>query len=53
MPDVDLHKTVAYIIPVEPPTNPRIPNMFPDIWVSDDFDAPQPDEFWLVEKIEA
>lgn len=31
---------VARVLPVEPPTNPRIPNLYPDIWVSDDFDDP-------------
>lgn len=41
---------VARVVPVKAPTNPRIPNLFPDIWVSDDFDEPLPDEFWLGEE---
>lgn len=40
---------LARVVPIETPANPRIPNLFPDIWVSDDFDDPLPDAFWLGE----
>ena len=28
----------------------RIPDLFPGGWISDDFDDPLPDEFWLGEE---
>lgn len=31
------------------PTGQRIPDLFPGIWMSDDFNDPLPDEFWLGE----
>ena len=36
----------------ESPTLPetRIPNLFPGIWTSDDFDDELPDSFWLGEE---
>lgn len=34
---------------VENSNQPRIPDLFPGIWMSDDFDDPLPDEFWLGE----
>jgi prevent-host-death family protein len=38
---------VARLLPIEQNDNPRIPDLFPGIWMSDDFDDPLPDEFWL------
>jgi hypothetical protein len=29
---------------------PRVPDLFPGIWTSDDFDDPLPDEFWFGEE---
>lgn len=43
---------VARITPVEAPSKPlkkRILGAHPGGWVSDDFDDPLPDEFWLGE----
>jgi antitoxin (DNA-binding transcriptional repressor) of toxin-antitoxin stability system len=40
----------AKLSPVEQNDNPRIPDLFPGIWMSDDFDDPLPDEFWLGEE---
>jgi prevent-host-death family protein len=37
----------------KPPVGPRIPGLHagePGFWMSDDFDAPLPDEFWLGEE---
>jgi len=34
---------VARLVPVEP----RIPDLYPGMWMSDDFNDPLPDEFWL------
>ena len=44
------NQPVARIVSVEQPeitTGPRVPGLFPGIWMSDDFDEPLPDEFWL------
>jgi antitoxin (DNA-binding transcriptional repressor) of toxin-antitoxin stability system len=41
---------VAKIVPVEGKTGKRIPNLHPGGWISDDFDDPLPDEFWLGEE---
>jgi len=30
-----------------PSPKARIPDLFPGIWMSDDFNDPLPDEFWL------
>ncbi len=30
-----------------PASKSRIPDLYPGIWMSDDFDDPLPDEFWL------
>ena len=42
-------KPVARLVPVAPSsTTGRIPDLHKDaIWISDDFDEPLPDEFWL------
>ncbi len=39
---------LARLAPVEP--DERIPDLHPGGWMSDDFDAPLPDEFWLGEE---
>ena len=28
------------------PKRGRVPDMHPDVWVSDDFDDPMPEEYW-------
>jgi hypothetical protein len=28
------------------PQRGRVPDMHPDVWVSDDFDDPMPEEYW-------
>ncbi len=45
-------KPVARIVPVRAPGAPRIAglNKGAITWISGDFDAPLPDEFWLGEK---
>jgi antitoxin (DNA-binding transcriptional repressor) of toxin-antitoxin stability system len=41
---------VARLVPIEPGKGERIPDLHPGVWeVSDDFDDPLPDEFWLGE----
>ena len=48
------NQPIARILPVEQPeteAGPRVPGLFPGIWMSDDFDDPLPDEFWLGEDI--
>jgi hypothetical protein len=40
---------LARVVSVEPSLKPRVPDLFPGIWTSDDFDEPLPDEFWLGE----
>ncbi|MBN8590934.1 MAG: toxin-antitoxin (TA) system antitoxin [Anaerolineae bacterium] len=45
---------VAKLTPVETtiiasPIKTRTPDLHPGLWMSDDFDAPLPDEFWLGE----
>jgi antitoxin (DNA-binding transcriptional repressor) of toxin-antitoxin stability system len=40
---------LATIVPVEKKPGKRIPDLHPGTWISDDFDAPLPDEFWLGE----
>lgn len=40
---------LARLAPVEPSKQPRIPDLFPSFWMSDDFNDPLPDEFWLGE----
>ncbi len=41
-------KPIARILPVESPKpTKRIPDLHPNsVWMSDDFDAPLPDNFW-------
>jgi len=43
---------IARLIPIAASSDvPRIPGLHPGaIWVSDDFDEPLPDEFWLGEQ---
>jgi prevent-host-death family protein len=39
---------VARLVPVEPPQQPRVAGLNEgEAWISDDFDAELPDEFWL------
>jgi antitoxin (DNA-binding transcriptional repressor) of toxin-antitoxin stability system len=41
---------LARLVPIVPLTEPRTAELHPGaIWISDDFDAPLPDEFWLGE----
>jgi len=43
---------IARLTPIEQPesmTGERIPDLFPGIWMSDDFKDPLPDEFWFGE----
>jgi hypothetical protein len=44
--DTPLARLTAVEKPVLP-TGKRIPDLFPGIWMSDDFNDPLPDEFWL------
>ena len=37
---------VAAIPQIQTPKNGRVPDMHPDIWVSDDFDDPVPEQYW-------
>jgi antitoxin (DNA-binding transcriptional repressor) of toxin-antitoxin stability system len=44
---------IAKIVPVEQKQaliRPRVPGLFPGIWMSEDFDDPLPDEFWFGEE---
>ncbi len=41
--------TVGHQVHSETRKSPRIPDLFPGIWTSDDFDDELPDEFWLGE----
>jgi len=34
----------------QPPSKPRKANLFPGVWMSDDFDAELPDSFWMGEE---
>lgn len=45
---MDGSKPLARVSPVEP--GKRIPDLHPGAWMSDDFDEPLPDEFWLGEE---
>jgi antitoxin (DNA-binding transcriptional repressor) of toxin-antitoxin stability system len=40
---------VARLAPVDSSPQKRIPNLHPGGWISDDFNDPLPDEFWLGE----
>ena len=43
---------VARLTPIEntgQSTGQRVPDLFPGIWISDDFNDPLPDSFWLGE----
>lgn len=42
-------KAIARVTSVETPADPRIPDLFPGIWMSEDFNEPLPDEFWTGE----
>jgi antitoxin (DNA-binding transcriptional repressor) of toxin-antitoxin stability system len=47
----DENTPIARLISVEPTLPSRIPGLgIGTIWVSDDFDDPLPDEFWLGEE---
>jgi antitoxin (DNA-binding transcriptional repressor) of toxin-antitoxin stability system len=44
-------KPVARLISIASSTKPRVAGLHPNsIWVSEDFDEPLPDEFWLGEE---
>lgn len=45
---MDGSKPLARVSPVE--SGKRIPDLHPGTWISDDFDEPLPDEFWLGEE---
>jgi antitoxin (DNA-binding transcriptional repressor) of toxin-antitoxin stability system len=48
----DAGKPLARLTRIDQPSGlpkPRIPDLFPGIWMSDDFTDPLPDEFWLGE----
>lgn len=45
---MDGDKPVARLAPVR--TGKRTPDLHPGGWISEDFDAPLPDEFWLGEE---
>ena len=46
----DENMPVARLVPVAPSTGPRIAGLHCNaIWVSDDFDEPLPDGFWVEE----
>ena len=39
---------LARIVPITSPTKPRVAGLHRDaIWISDDFDEPLPEEFWV------
>jgi antitoxin (DNA-binding transcriptional repressor) of toxin-antitoxin stability system len=41
---------IARLVPVPSSTSSRLPNLHSgEIWTSDDFDQPLPDEFWMAE----
>ncbi len=44
-------KPLARLVPISSTSQPRIAGLHRGkIWVSDDFDAPLPDEFWIGSK---
>ena len=45
---VDGGRPLARVTPVTV-SDERVPDLFPGGWISDDFDAPLPEEFWLGE----
>ncbi len=45
---MDGDKPLARVSPVE--LGKRVPDLHPGAWISDDFDEPLPDEFWLGEE---
>lgn len=45
---MDGDKPLARVAPVR--TGKRTPDLHPGGWISEDFDAPLPDEFWLGEE---
>ncbi len=45
---MDGDKPLARVSPVE--AGKRVPDLHPGAWISDDFDEPLPDEFWLGEE---
>lgn len=50
---VDGTTPLARLVPVEPPKQPRILGLHAHLgtaWMSEDFDEPLPDEFWLDEE---
>ena len=45
---VENDKPLARLVPISSTSQPRIAGLNKGkIWVSDDFDAPLPDEFWM------
>lgn len=44
------NKPLIRLVPLEPPRKKRVFGLHKgEVWVSDDFDEPLPDEFWLGE----
>ena len=44
-------RPVARLVPIKQTGQPRVPDLHRgEIWMSDDFDEPLPDEFWLGEE---
>ena len=44
-------KPVARLVPIHRTNGTRVPGLHPDsVWISDDFDDPLPDEFWMGSK---
>lgn len=44
------NKPLIRLVPLEPPKKKRVFGLHKgEVWVSDDFDEPLPDEFWLGE----
>lgn len=45
---VEGDRQLARLVPIAAPKKERVPDLTPRaIWISDDFDDPLPDEFWL------
>jgi len=45
---VDGDRQLAKLVPIASPARERVAGLTPGaIWISDDFDEPLPDEFWL------
>lgn len=48
------HTPIAKLIPIDAvdvPKADRIPDLYPSLWVSDDFDDLLPGEYWLTDQL--